>query len=804
MKKIIDYLPFFALLIVPLALYPGVDTSGWKSSNDVHACIEFASSLLAVTAGMMVLLHFITTGRRFFLIISIGFVLIGAEEFIHAIFSFDRMWPETHPTFKLAISVTWLTGHCILLMSFFIALSFGYKEIVPAKRVLDVVVYNVSGLIITAAVALIIFNSPILPHFVLIGSITKRLIELTLALAYFVAFLFYSNIYVRQQPRSPLLGSIVAFIIMRVLAHLFVFDSSDFYDAHWDMAHLLVLLSYFFPILGVWGETIKSYATSKAHLIVLSDEMNERKRVEDALRESKVRFDQLARQSGTYTWEVDDQGLYTYVSNVAKQVIGYHPDELTGRIHFYDLHPESGRDGFKAAAFAVFERKEPFLNLVNAIQTKDGRKIWVSTNGIPLLKTDGTLRGYRGSDTDITERKQAEEALAFQQKFSAAILENMDAGVVVCNEKGELVLFNRTARNWHGLDPLNIPQTQWASHYDLYMEDGVTPLDINTVPLAMAFRGEKLHNSTMVIAAKGQPKRHILAHASPITDEHGLIMGAVAVMQDITERKHAEEELTEYRIHLEEIVEERTSQLNESRATLQRSERLASIGTLAAGIAHEINNPLGMLLLSMDVALASMDKPDKLADLLRKQKDDVQRCAHIVKGVLDFARQRPTDKTPLDLNDVVRHSLDFTREYAANNNVSVEVQLADSSSPVFGNATELEQVVVNLVNNGVQACNNGGHVVIETNEANGKIRLVARDNGCGLTAEQVEHIFDPFFTTRLAKGGTGLGLSTVHGIVTSHKGTIEVSSEPAKGTVFTIELPRHTETEPVDGKDTGS
>ena len=134
-KKIINYLPFIALFIMPLLFYPAVDTSGWRSSSDVHAFFEFASFLLAITAGIMVLLHFFTKGRLFFLIISIGFVLIGAEEFVHAIFSFNRIWPETLPTFKLAISTTWLTGQFVLLTAFFIALIFGKKEIVPAKRV---------------------------------------------------------------------------------------------------------------------------------------------------------------------------------------------------------------------------------------------------------------------------------------------------------------------------------------------------------------------------------------------------------------------------------------------------------------------------------------------------------------------------------------------------------------------------------------------------------------------------------------------------------------------------------------------
>jgi hypothetical protein len=156
-RKIRNYLPFFVLLLLPLLFYPGVDASGWRSSSDVHTFFEFASSLLAITAGVMVLLHFFTTGRWFFLIISIGFVLIGAEEFVHAIFSFDKIWSEIPPTFKFAVSTTWLVGNFILVTSFFIALIFGEKEIVSAKRGLNAVVYNIIGLICAASITLRIF-----------------------------------------------------------------------------------------------------------------------------------------------------------------------------------------------------------------------------------------------------------------------------------------------------------------------------------------------------------------------------------------------------------------------------------------------------------------------------------------------------------------------------------------------------------------------------------------------------------------------------------------------------------------------
>jgi PAS domain S-box-containing protein len=140
-------------------------------------------------------------------------------------------------------------------------------------------------------------------------------------------------------------------------------------------------------------------------------DITDRKQTEELLRESESRYAQLAEQSLTVTWEVDAQGLYTYISRVSETVWGYRPDELIGRKNFYDLHPEPGREEFKASAFTVFARKQPFVNLVNVIHTKDGRHVWVSTNGAPILNAEGTLCGYRGSDTDITERKEMDAKL---------------------------------------------------------------------------------------------------------------------------------------------------------------------------------------------------------------------------------------------------------------------------------------------------------------------------------------------------------------------------------------------------------
>ena len=149
------------------------------------------------------------------------------------------------------------------------------------------------------------------------------------------------------------------------------------------------------------------------------------------LAESEERLSQLAMQSRTLVWEVDANGLYTHVSPIVEEVLGYRPDELIGHLHFYDLHPEAGREAFKQAIFQMFGRRETFVNHENEARTKEGKAAWLSTNAIPLQNNDGSLRGYRGSDMDITERRRAEDALRASEKKLSALFDAMSESVML-------------------------------------------------------------------------------------------------------------------------------------------------------------------------------------------------------------------------------------------------------------------------------------------------------------------------------------------------------------------------------------
>jgi two-component system NtrC family sensor kinase len=246
---------------------------------------------------------------------------------------------------------------------------------------------------------------------------------------------------------------------------------------------------------------------------------------------------------------------------------------------------------------------------------------------------------------------------------------------------------------------------------------------------------------------------------------------------------------------LESRVAERSRQLLAARAEAARGEKLAAIGTMASGIAHELNNPLtGVLtfttLLRKNAADGSQDAED--LDLVIRE---TRRCAAIIKRLLDFAREKVPVKGPFDLNLVLRDTVHFVERSASLERVQIEMQLDPQLPPVYGDADLIKQVALNMLVNAQQAISGPGRIAVATRlvpNGDGAARQVEfsiSDTGCGIPTDNLAHIFDPFFTTKEVGKGTGLGLSVSYGIIHSHGGSIEVDSTEGAGTTFRVRLP---------------
>lgn len=256
-----------------------------------------------------------------------------------------------------------------------------------------------------------------------------------------------------------------------------------------------------------------------------------------------------------------------------------------------------------------------------------------------------------------------------------------------------------------------------------------------------------------------------------------------------------QENLRKWNEELERKVEERTRELNTTQAQLVQAEKLATIGTLAGGIAHEINNPLTAVLTNAQILKMTAVDPDDV-ESLSLIEEGAKRCQAIIQKLMKYSRKPMMGGEVLgsvDVHKVVDNTIAFLKYQLQQENIEVKLEKSENMVSVEGNSNELEQVLTNLILNSKDAIRQSGRtgeIKIKTSQQNGSVKLMVTDNGMGIPKENLTKIFDPFFTTKELGKGTGLGLAVTYGIIEKHKGRIEVASIPGQGTAFTITLPR--------------
>ncbi len=239
-----------------------------------------------------------------------------------------------------------------------------------------------------------------------------------------------------------------------------------------------------------------------------------------------------------------------------------------------------------------------------------------------------------------------------------------------------------------------------------------------------------------------------------------------------------------------EISKDITKDINFQKGLVQQ-QKLASIGHLAAGVAHEINNPLTTILTTAMLIQEDLDSEDPNFEELETITNETLRCRKIVTSLLDFARQTKSVKAEHQINEVVKQSVALIRKQAAFQDVVLEPNLAEDIPGVYIDKDQIQQCLINLALNAIAATDTGGKITISTKIDPGgqRVEIAVQDTGKGISKEDLDNIFDPFFTTR--ESGTGLGLAVTHGLIEQHGGSIEVESKPGQGTTFFIYLPIH-------------
>ncbi|MFZ3168984.1 MAG: PAS domain S-box protein [Candidatus Methanoperedens sp.] len=510
------------------------------------------------------------------------------------------------------------------------------------------------------------------------------------------------------------------------------------------------------------------------YMLTVARDITERKRAEEELRKSEERFRQISESAGEWIWEVDADGLYTYSNPVIEKILGYKPQEIIGKKHFYDLFVPDVREELKKAAFENFARKESFRGFVNPNVHTNGNIVILETSGLPILDGMGNLLGYRGTDTDITEHKRSEE----QVQEQAALLDKAQDAILVRNLEDCITYWNKSAQRLYGWTAEEAIGKNASEILYKNIEDSLHNIEARKSVLERGEWNGELYHVTKDGREVIVESRWTLMH-----DNKGKTKSILVINTDITGKKKLEEQFL-------------------------RAQRMESVGTLAGGIAHDINNVLTPIMLSLELLKEKFtdNKSQQLIDILDRS---AKRGASLIKQVQSFARGVEGERMPLQTAHLISEIRQIAKETFPRN-IEIMTDIQKDLWTISGDATQLHQVLMNLCVNARDAMPDGGilsisagnifidenftHIDIEARVGH-YIVIAVTDTGAGIPPKIMDRMFEPFFTTKENGKGTGLGLSTALGIVKSHGGFINVYSEAGKGTTFKVYLPAITTTE---------
>jgi len=480
-------------------------------------------------------------------------------------------------------------------------------------------------------------------------------------------------------------------------------------------------------------------------------------------REAERRYRELFNNIHEGLYFTSPEGRFIEVNDALVRMLGYGSrDELlqVDIPHQVYFDPE-GRERFRTR----MEQTGVVRNYEETLRRKDGAPIHTLQNAFAVRDAQGKVTQYRGLILDITELKNSQAELQRERDFNNKILNNTQSIILVTDTAGQITYANR---RWYESGAYN-PQ-KWIGEPLLEM---VVPARRSALRTALeeTLAGQQVDNLELPITRGDGRAGQFSVNLSPMRDEQGEVSSVVVVMTDVSD----------------------TAMMQ---SKLMHAEKMAAVGQLVSGVAHEVNNPLTAILGFADLLMENPELPESAHKDLRVILQEAQRTKQIVQNLLSFARQMPPQRKLVQVNSILRRTLQLRAYDFSSHGVEVSERLNEPLPEVVGDSQQLQQVFLNILNNAYDAVRNTGRparIETETAALDGWVQVVFRDNGNGIT--NPERIFDPFFTTKEVGKGTGLGLSICYGIVREHGGEILCHNNVGReGATFIVRLPMAAET----------
>jgi PAS domain S-box-containing protein len=498
----------------------------------------------------------------------------------------------------------------------------------------------------------------------------------------------------------------------------------------------------------------------------LQRELAERKQAEAALQESQLQVESRERFINRIV-ECIPSSLVVFDRTLRIVSVNHNFLEKARRKES-EIVGRRIEEGFPHVLMEYTRLGESVKEVFRSGQPLEGGKVSYRAPGLPTriyyyrlipLKASGMVENVMLLMDDITERERLGEEVRRAERHLAGVVECANDLVVSMDPQGQIVTWNQAAERASGIRAEQVKGQSLLSLCDPEQEPEMADL------LQQLIRGKGVQTTEVdLLAADGQAVP-IAWSCSPMWDDAGAVMGIVAVGRDLTERHQLE-------------------------AQLIQSAKIASLGVMAGGIAHELRNPLGVISAAAQLLL---DRPD--GALLRNEAAQKihaasQRASLIIENLLKFARPQSERMREVDLHALLDETLDLLAHQMALQTIVVKKEFQPNLPKITGNPTLLQQVFTNLILNARNAMAEGGRLTVTTRaDDTGQVETKFDDTGRGIPAEHLSRIFDPFFTTMPVGQGIGLGLSISYSIIQQHQGTLEVESRAGKGTTFTIRLP---------------